>query len=101
MTSALWKPAALKMACCGGPLLVLLVASGTGAGAGVDVALGAALLGLVAGGWLLWRRRRACARGCQPSSNATSSSLTSSQASARRPIASWRASEIEREERMA
>lgn len=58
MTSAIWKLGALKMVCCGGPLLILLVASG--AVAVVDVALGAAVLGLVVG-WLLWRRRRACA----------------------------------------
>lgn len=102
MTSAIWKLAALKTVCCGGPLLILLVASG--AVAVVDVALGAAVLGLVVvGGWLLWRRRRACA--CElPALEQRDEQLADASdqgsTSARRAIASWRAPAIEREERM-
>jgi uncharacterized membrane protein len=48
-----------KIACCGSPLLILLVASG--AVAVVDLALGVAAVALVVLGWTLWRRRRACA----------------------------------------
>jgi hypothetical protein len=55
----MWKFVAFKIACCGSPLLILLVASG--AIAVVDLALGAAAIALVLAGWLLWRRRRACA----------------------------------------
>jgi hypothetical protein len=55
----MWKVAIFKIACCGTPLLVLLVASG--ALAVVDVAVGAVAVGLAIGGWLLWQHRRACA----------------------------------------
>jgi Flp pilus assembly protein TadB len=59
-TSRMWKFAAFKIACCGTPLLILLVASG--AIAVVDLALGAAAVALAVAAWLLWRwRRRACA----------------------------------------
>lgn len=56
MTPHMWKLAAFKIACCGSPLVVLLVISGAVAIA--DLALGAAAIGLVVAGWLLWRRRR-------------------------------------------
>ncbi len=58
-SSSVWKFAAFKIACCGGPLLILLVASG--AVALVDLALGAAAVALAVVGWILWRRRRQCA----------------------------------------
>ena len=54
-----WKFVAFKIACCGSPLLLLLVASG--AVAIVDLVTGVAALALVAASWVLWRRRRACA----------------------------------------
>ena len=58
--SSAWKFVALKIACCGSPLLLLLIASG--AVAIVDLATGVTAVALVAAGWVLWRRRRACAR---------------------------------------
>ncbi len=56
---SVWKFAAFKIACCGSPLLILLVASG--AVAVVDLALGTAAVALAVVGWILWRRRRHCA----------------------------------------